>query len=360
VLLILSVSPGIAVWGLDGWRQRGWRWTATQPCLQLIPVWPRQSIKLTLALAYFGAGYAKLVSGGIGWADGYTLQGYLLQKYLKEGSSAGYWLAQSYWASMGLSILTLLFEFTFILVPFFDNRHPVTWMYVTAGLAFHATIHVTMKITQFLPFMGLTYFVFLDWPMVRGLFPVQGNQPETLHRDDSTQSAQAQSDRTGSQCQAGERSPSGGQLSPAAAFILGTLGLHVACIGLGIEAWPFTDYGVFRWRFHPSRAGVALVRGVDQSQRAAWLQPQDLGEGFHGYYDGTNFSRYYLSRTGRLTFSDNAPVVLKDFLDHLTGDARRRFTKLQFVFRSVVKDSAGRWVETDRVLFESAPAVETP
>jgi hypothetical protein len=138
ILLILSLSPD----------------TRRRP---RVPIWPIRLVKILLAFAYFGAGYTKVEAGGLLWADGVTLQGYLLMKYLEADAQMGFLVAQSYWACLTLSVLTIAWELTFPVILWLDNRHPVTRLYVTAGILFHLTIAATMKIAHFLPFMGLTY-----------------------------------------------------------------------------------------------------------------------------------------------------------------------------------------------------------
>ena len=61
---------------------------------------------IEIAAFYAQAGYAKLRTSGAAWADGYTLQYYLLQK----ATPAGLWLAEHLWLCCALSIGVLLFE----------------------------------------------------------------------------------------------------------------------------------------------------------------------------------------------------------------------------------------------------------
>jgi vitamin K-dependent gamma-carboxylase-like protein len=78
ILFILALAPGVATYGIDGWLSRRWRSPLGKPATGIgqpvwATAWPSQLIKLTLGLAYFGAGYCKLASHPL-WADGYTLQ----------------------------------------------------------------------------------------------------------------------------------------------------------------------------------------------------------------------------------------------------------------------------------------------
>lgn len=76
--------------------------------------WEEYLILLTIATAYFGAGYCKLAVSGIEWANGYTLQAILLKKYLLTGNIYAKYLASNYTACFVLSGLTLLLECVFI------------------------------------------------------------------------------------------------------------------------------------------------------------------------------------------------------------------------------------------------------
>jgi len=125
---------------------------------------------------------------------------------------------------------------------------------------------------------------------------------------------------------------------------------------LGVEAWPFKDYGVFRARISPQGVQIGRIRGVGRGDRGEWLLADDLGAGFNGYYDGTNFLRFYLARTGRRIFSRDAPQLLADFRQHLPAAARERFQRLEYVARFVVPSLDGRWRVSEMVLFESGPA----
>jgi hypothetical protein len=361
VLGILSVSPGIALWGIDGWRRRQWVWSLppnSRPSLSTVPLWPTRLIILTLALAYFGSGFTKLKSSGVLWADGYTLQGYFLMKHLQEEAWAGYWLSQYYWVCVGVSICTLALELSFVIVPFISQKRWVLWCYVGAGLGFHALIHLTMRITHFLPFMGLTYLIFLDWPTVQRIGRWLGM-------------------RTGKQQEPEEETPRAGRLpldegkegmpwqkGLAWAFCLGLPAGLLLCIAGDIERWPFSAYGVFRERFHYKQVQVGQLRGVDGQQERRWLKAQDLGSGFDGWFDGADFVRFYIARTGRAAatkegswtqdFLREGPRILRDFRALLPAPLRAQWHDLEFVVRSVRQDQAGWLVVVDQVLLSTA------
>jgi hypothetical protein len=369
ILVILSVSPGISRWGVDAYfrsgyaklRTSGVRWPdgyrpeepppGREPAGEAVPVWPTRLIKLTLALAYFGAGYTKLQTSGVKWADGYTLQAYFLQKYLGEGVWAGYWLAQYYWVCVVFSLGTLALELSFIVVPFLGNRHPLTWMYVVAGLGFHAGIAVTMNIIEFLPFMCLAYLIFLDWSLFRRLIkpvyprPVAGYESTSPIRTPPPFPAESHP----------VRQP--WELRLSRCFIIALLTTLLSCIALNVEAWPFTDYGVFPERAHYSKIRARQIRAIDSANDVYWLRGKELGSGT------ISLVRFYLAQVGRTSperladwrasFVHEGPDVLRHFHRHLPPPLRERFHTLEFVTRSVRMDVDGWLVPSDTVLFST-------
>jgi hypothetical protein len=358
-LFVLSIAPGISRWGvLELWRResRGPLPHLSQASLR-VPAWPVLLVKFTLALAYFGSGLAKVKASGALWMDGDTLQAYFLMRHLEEGAWVGYWLAQYYWVCVVLSGCTLALELSFIAVPFFPNSHPVTRLYVVAGLGFHGAIAATMNIVHFLPFMGLSYLIFLDWntwrKWVGTLWPrarqERRNGPP-VHADLPDFPA------TGLRGEAW-------RLWIPRCFIAAYVGVLLLGDVVGIELWPLSDYGVFRGRAHYRQIRVGQIRGVDGAKNIRWLRAQDLGGGFHGRYDGTSFIRFYLARSGRTTtmptmeeggaFMQAGPCLLRDFHHHLPSSFRERFHALEFVIRSIEKDADGWLVPSDRVMFSS-------
>ena len=364
VLFILSVSPGVSLWGIDGLRRRGWGWqsrSASPPAVLSVPAWPTRLIKLILALAYFGSGATKLKTSGILWADGYTLQAYFLMKHLEEEAWAGYWIAQYYWVCVALSACTLILELTFIVVPFLSNRHPLMWFYVAAGLGLHIAIAVTMKIIHFLPFMGLTYLIFLDWPIFARLIGLV--YPRPVREQESPGSMRVWD------CFSMSSNEKGWpwQIRFSRYFIVGLLSILIFCIVFHVEVWPFSDYGVFRRRSHYRRVKVGQIRGIDRENNIHWLRAQDLGDGFNGWYDGTNFERFYVAHIKQTSvnmpswegfirneaFMRVGPDLLRDFHQHLPSPLREQLPTLEFVIRSVRRGADGWLVPSDTVLIST-------
>jgi hypothetical protein len=265
ILFILAISPGVAVWGLDGWRKRGWKWRPLDVSQAYISNWPSQLIKLTLGLAYFGSGYCKHLL----WADGHTLQAYLISKHLLlgEGTEWGLWLSQHYWLCLLLGIGTIILELTFFLVVFFPR---LTWPYVVSGLSFHTMIWLTMRIS-FFPYFGFVYVIFLDWPTVTRLASpfqwawnaLRGHRAIAIPRTLAEQ-------LTGSVQQLVS-----GDTRSARRAILGMSGLLFFCVIARVECWPFTDYRVFQSRFHVSKVRVFRFAAVMSDGSMQWIERAD-------------------------------------------------------------------------------------
>ncbi len=159
VLFVLACAPGVNRFGVGRLLQR----TSKQVHLGPFPDWPRFAVILTLGLAYFGAGYVKLVTSGPLWADGYTMQHALLEKFVMDDIPIAMGLARYYWICLLIGVFTLLIELTFVVVAFIPK---LTRVYVTAGLGLHLGIYAIMNI-NFLHYFGFVYLVFLRWEHVR-------------------------------------------------------------------------------------------------------------------------------------------------------------------------------------------------
>lgn len=120
--------------------------------------WPLVLVQWMLALIYLSAAYLKLRGSGLDWANGYTLEYYLIRDGLRWNIETGPWLAQFHGLVVVLSSVTLLFEGTFflaVLVPV------LAWAYVPLGIGMHLGIHWAMSAT----FFGLMacYVAFIPW-----------------------------------------------------------------------------------------------------------------------------------------------------------------------------------------------------
>ncbi len=159
-LFALSLSPAGRIWSVDWliwYRKRD----EGQDLLTLqgeTAGWVIRFIQWFFVLMYISAVYQKLNTSGLGWANGYTLQYYLIQDSLDRNTLLGLWLAEQHLLVRVLQYLTLLFQSTLWLAVIFPK---LRWIYVPVGLAFHVGILLTLKA----PFYELIilYIVFIPW-----------------------------------------------------------------------------------------------------------------------------------------------------------------------------------------------------
>lgn len=149
-LVACAASPCDAVFA---WRWPWGRAPARRTPATPLPGWPLQLVRVQVALTYWLAGYAKLVLAGPSWADGATLQFYLLLR----GEPLGWWVAQSPELCRLLAALSLAWELAFPLVLWWPR---LGWLFVPAGVAFHLASQRLLAVgfAHFLPFLVL----FLD------------------------------------------------------------------------------------------------------------------------------------------------------------------------------------------------------
>ncbi|MEY2879760.1 MAG: hypothetical protein RLZZ15_2140 [Verrucomicrobiota bacterium] len=115
------------------------------------------TIKVIVALVYFSSGLVKLRNVGWAWGTSDTLQMTLLRYHLRNAAAAPLWLARRpAWCRVGASSV-LVFELTFwLLIPF----PALAWIYLPAGIAFHAGTAVLMRIHYWI-YLVPAYWVFV-------------------------------------------------------------------------------------------------------------------------------------------------------------------------------------------------------
>jgi hypothetical protein len=125
--------------------------------------WPLTFIKLNLGLIYFSAFYSKAINGGpwFMWADGHSLQGYLLERYLMTDNLIAMYIASHLWLCKILSIATVFAEATFWTV-IFPSR--VGWAVPLVGLSMHIAIYYMMSIN--FVYFAATYLVFVPYAKI--------------------------------------------------------------------------------------------------------------------------------------------------------------------------------------------------
>lgn len=158
-VLFLALSPCGRVLSIDALLRRAWRRIAglpAQPVAACSPYarWPFELLFVELAAYYTLAGLAKLRESGVLWADGATLQYYLLEK----ATPAGLWLAEHVRLCIVLSVTVLVFELSWPLGVVWRRLRPVLLL---SGLAFHWGTIIFLRIS-FWPVWFL-YALLVPW-----------------------------------------------------------------------------------------------------------------------------------------------------------------------------------------------------
>jgi hypothetical protein len=147
-IAFLALAPCDRVLSLRAWL-RG------RPAASLSPDarWPIELAVVVLVAYYWKAGVAKLLDSGLAWADGATLQFYLLTNHTPWGT----WLAGFPAACAALSACSLAFELG---SPLAIVRR-LRWIVLGAGVLFHLGTWLFLDIT-FWPLVA-TYLVCVPW-----------------------------------------------------------------------------------------------------------------------------------------------------------------------------------------------------
>jgi uncharacterized membrane protein YphA (DoxX/SURF4 family) len=170
-LMLLPFSPAGDRLSVDALRRRSRGAPAAEATD--MAMWPLRLLHVLLALTYFSTGVTKLISGGLAWMNGYTLQRYLFSDAISGNIPLGIWMSQQYTLCVILSVLTILFEvfyFVSILVP---RVAPLVFI---SAIFFHLGLYATSG-HPFFPHMVMNAVLLLflnpDW------FPAQVRRVET-------------------------------------------------------------------------------------------------------------------------------------------------------------------------------------
>lgn len=162
MLVALALSPSGRVLSLDAYLNRSRESRNNKRLLNNrspFATWPLLLIQWLLALFYLSAVYSKLTTSGFDWANGYTLQYYLIQDGLRSwGSYLGIWVAQFHTLIWLAQWAVLLFQATFFLILIFPA---LKWIYVPLGFCFHVGILLTLG-AGFQMWL-VCYAVFIPW-----------------------------------------------------------------------------------------------------------------------------------------------------------------------------------------------------
>jgi hypothetical protein len=139
-LLVLSLGPSGKVLSLDSLLRR-WRHgnAISVPLLEYsgqFAAWPVRFIQCLYPLIYISSAVAKLAYNHytLDWANGFTLQYYLIQDHIRKGIPLAYWISQFHFPIHMGQIVILIYQCTYwLVVPFRRLR----WIYLPLGATFH-------------------------------------------------------------------------------------------------------------------------------------------------------------------------------------------------------------------------------
>ena len=143
-LMLLAFSPSGERLSVDGVLRRRRGRSAIHPeevrDSSETAIWPLKVVHVLLALTYFSAGTAKLLTGGLAWMNGYTLQSHAFVDALDRGFPLGLWVAQHHTVAVFLSVFTILYEVFFFVSLILPWTAPLVFL---GGLGFHIGLYAT-------------------------------------------------------------------------------------------------------------------------------------------------------------------------------------------------------------------------
>ena len=119
-------------------RRAGMPTDGTEPADTVM--WPLKLAHVLLAMTYFSTGISKLLSGGLAWMNGYTLQNDIFSDAINRHIPLGIWLAQQHTLCVLLSVATILFELFFFVSLILPRIAPY---FFVGGILFHVGLFVT-------------------------------------------------------------------------------------------------------------------------------------------------------------------------------------------------------------------------
>lgn len=167
-LIALALSPSGRVISLDSWlaARRAGSETSGDAGLLLeaedkYARWPVLFLQWFFPLMYLSAVVSKLTRGGLEWANGISLQYYMILEAYKNDSDLAMFVSQFHGFLMFAEVIVLVFQATFFLILFFPR---LKWVYLPLGLAFHIIIYVTLRAP--FPQWIVLYMIYIPWSAV--------------------------------------------------------------------------------------------------------------------------------------------------------------------------------------------------
>lgn len=141
-LLALALAPAGDSLSIDAFlrRRRAGAAGAVATDTSDTAMWPLKLAHVLLAMTYFSTGISKLLSGGLRWMNGYTLQNDIFSDAINRNIPFGIWLAQQRTLCILLSVGTILFEVFFFVSLLLPRTAPLFFL---GGILFHVGLYVT-------------------------------------------------------------------------------------------------------------------------------------------------------------------------------------------------------------------------
>lgn len=181
-LSALALSPCGRVLSVDNWVQQRLRPVGGVPVGILDYAgpnanWPIRFLQLFFPLMYLSAVSSKIATGGLDWANGFTLQYYLIHDDLRKGGlDLALWLSQHHVTISIMQVAVELFQATFFLIVFFPR---LRWIYLPFGICFHTANWLLLQAD--FPQWILFYAVYVPWAKaVKWLATAQVRATSTL------------------------------------------------------------------------------------------------------------------------------------------------------------------------------------
>jgi uncharacterized membrane protein YphA (DoxX/SURF4 family) len=170
-LIVISLSPCAKVLSVDGWlsaklAERRGEPRASVPLLEArspYAGWPVRFLQCFYPLMYISAAVAKIgfADYSFDWANGYTLQYYMIQDSIRKGLPLAMWTSQFHTFVWLGQIVVLVFQLTyFLVVPYPRLR----WIYVPLGATFHLANYVILY-APFPQWIALLLGAYIPWTL---------------------------------------------------------------------------------------------------------------------------------------------------------------------------------------------------
>ena len=161
-LLVFAFSPCGKVFSIDAWIRGLRRQSAGSVNILkydgIFAGWAIRLMQWVFSLIYVSAVLSKLMHGGIDWANGFTLQYYLIEDGLRHGSGLALWISQFHYPVLLAQLVVLFFQSTFFLIILFPR---LKWIYLPIGVIIHFGIYLTL--TAPFPQWIVLYALFVPW-----------------------------------------------------------------------------------------------------------------------------------------------------------------------------------------------------